>query len=287
MQWPDSLVRDIARRRAVIVLGAGISRQATNANDDRPPTWKSFLETALAECPNGQPDHIREAIDTGDYLHACEWLKNLYDEDWVRYLRSVFAAPQFEPAKIHEHILELDNRIIYSFNFDTIYERCSQAMKQGSHVIKQYHDRDASEYLRGDGRYIVKVHGSVDAPDKLIFNQKDYAEARVKYRSFYDSFDAALLTHTFLFLGAGYSDPDVNLVLENQAFSVPTASPHYIVRPQGDHDDLKRSLRANRNLKTLEYDPIDDEHSGLVLAVSDLKKLVEDARIDIQQDINW
>lgn len=287
MHWPDVLIEDLARRRTVLMLGSGVSRHALNDALHRPPTWKSFLEQALVDAPAPDTGAIAEAIDSNDLLHACEWLKAKYDEHWIPYLRKIFSEPGYQPGELHKQILNLDSRVVFSLNFDTIYERCAQNIKSGSHVIRQYYDRASTEYLRGKGRYIVKVHGSIDAAERLIFNQKDYAEARIKYGSFYKSFDAALMTHTFLFIGAGYADPDVNLILENQAFSFPTASPHYILRPNGGHNEIKESLRQNRNLKTLEYDPIDNDHKGLIDVIVELNKAVEDARLDLSRTNNW
>ncbi|NCP15165.1 MAG: hypothetical protein GW858_13555 [Sphingomonadales bacterium] len=287
MEWPVPLVRDLARRRAIVVVGSGVSRQSTNADGNRPPTWKSFLQSALDVCPGGGSEAINAALQANDLLHACEWLKDKYDEHWTDYLRRTFSDPGYEPSETHRAILALDSRVVFSLNFDTIYERCAQNIKSGAHIIRQYHDKGSSEFLRGDGRYIVKVHGSIDAPEKLIFTQKDYAEAQVKYSAFYKSFDAGLLSNTFLFVGTGYSDPDVNLILENQAFSFPTNYPHYIIRAQGDSQELKSSLRKNRNLKTIEYDPIDDNHSGLLPVLADLAAKVEEARSDLTFNYNW
>lgn len=287
IDWPDSLVRDLARRRVVIILGSGVSRQSTNAAGLRPPTWKAFLQDACNACPGGVSPAIVSAIKSNDLLHACEWLKKSFDENWNGYLRRTFSEPGFEPSDTHRAILSLDSRVVFSLNFDTIYERCAQNLKAGAHIIRQYYDRGSSEFLRGDGRFIVKVHGSIDAPEKLIFTQKDYAEAQVKHSAFYRSFDAGLLSNTFLFIGTGHSDPDVNLVLENQAFSFPTNYPHYIIRAQGDPDELKLSLRNNRNLKTIEYDPIDDGHSGLLTIIEDLAIKVEEARSDLTINYNW
>ncbi|MCL8034387.1 SIR2 family protein, partial [Pseudomonas aeruginosa] len=62
---------------------------------------------------------------------------------------------------------------------------------------------------------IIKIHGSVDSTDKLIFTRKDYSEARTKYRNFYQIIEALSLTHTFIFIGCGTNDPDIRLLLED------------------------------------------------------------------------
>jgi hypothetical protein len=288
IEWPSSLVSDFARRRTVVVIGSGVSRHSVGKNGERPPTWKSFLETARVKCPDKSSDSVIEtAINNGDYLHACEWLKKRFDEGWPTHLREVFTIPSYAPDKIHQELLKLDARIVFTLNFDGIYETYVNSVHNGSHVIKNFHDKDVAEFLRGDGRYIVKVHGNLNTPNNLIFTQQDYSRARVANSAFYQAFDAALLTHTFVFVGTGHSDPDVNLLLENQNFWFPTSSPHYMLCNKGLSNETKESLRTNRNLKVLEYDAKDEFHIGLLEALTQLNEKIEAQRIDIAQSTNW
>ncbi len=290
-EWPEPLVRDIARRRAILVIGSGVSRHAVAANGDkRPPVWKDFLNNAVQRFPREEKtDHIYKAIEDGDLLHACEWLKNRYDEDWTAYLRSQFVDPNYRPGELHRLIADLDTRIVFSLNFDDIYENKSREVYQTSQFTKNYSDSDVCEFLRGDARYIVKVHGNLSSPDSLIFTREDYARARIAHSLFYSAFDAALMTHTFLFIGCGYNDPDINLLLENQAFRVysKSARPHYFLSSDDISHDMKRSLRNNRNLKTLSYDRVDENHSGLIDAIRRLTEEVAKAKDDITENGNW
>lgn len=232
-------------------------------------------------------DVIREALDAGDYLHACEWLKKRWDSRWRNYLRDTFATPGYAAAEIHEQILKLDSRIVFTLNFDGIYERHADSIHRGSHIVKNYYDEDVEEFLRGPGRYIVKVHGSLDRATNLIFTQKEYSKARVTNTAFYQAFDAALLTHTFIFLGCGISDPDINLLLENQNFRYQEQAPHFFVTSHGFNVDRKQSLRESRNLKVLEYDPLDEGHSGLVRELETLNLAVEAERFELANSTNW
>lgn len=289
--WPPHLVRDIARRKSIFVIGSGVSRHAVGADGaSRPPVWKSFLEDAAGRIGrSAQTEHIFKAIEDGDLLHACEWLKNRYDENWTSHLRSVFVDPRFSPGKLHELVALLDTRIVFSLNFDDIYENKSREINEASQFVKNYSDADVCEFLRGNARYIVKVHGNLASPATLIFTQEEYSRARVGHSLFYSAFDASLMTHTFLFIGCGYRDPDVNLLLENQAFSaVPgSVNPHYFLTSTELSSDLKMSLRKNRNLKTLTYEKLDDNHSGLVAAIEELNRKVSDERTLLLENGNW
>ena len=287
ISWPPSLITDLARRRTVLLIGSGVSKHSVTSTGSRPPTWHEFLTQAILDCPGGAPSHIGQALDQGDYLHACELLKVRFDEGWIPYLRRIFQEPGYPPAQIHQALLSLDCRVVFTLNFDDIYERAAKALNPGSHIVKNYYDSDAVEFLKGTGRYIVKVHGSLDSPAKLIFTQADYARARTNNSFFYQAFDAALMTHSFLFVGAGYSDPDVNLLLENQKFSSPSNQPHYFLTSGISSDDLKNSLRNNRNLKVIEYDKLDSLHTGLVQEMTALGTRVDYERQALGVSTNW
>ncbi|WP_430512938.1 SIR2 family protein [Pannonibacter phragmitetus] len=95
------------------------------------------------------------------------------------------------------------------------------------------------------------------------------------------------MTHTFLFIGAGHRDPDINLILENQNFTYNRVHPHYFLAAEGLHSDLKRSLRENRNLQVIEYNKIDEYHSGFPVAMAELLALVEAYRQKLVSNLEW
>ena len=47
IKWPAELISDLARRRTVLFLGSGISRNSTNTEGRKPKTWVAFLERML------------------------------------------------------------------------------------------------------------------------------------------------------------------------------------------------------------------------------------------------
>ena len=53
------------------------------------------------------------------------------------------------------------------------------------------------------------------------------------------------------------------------------------------HQDLKQSLRFIRNLQVVEYDKIDDEHSGFAAAINKLLELVEAERAKLVGTLEW
>jgi hypothetical protein len=286
INWPPLLIEDIARRRAVIFLGAGVSKNSPGKGGKRPPNWIEFLTLAMDKCP-GPTKHIRKLIKEQDFLTACELIKEKLDEDFNSIIRQEFVDPLYTPAQIHKDIFKLDLRTVATQNFDKIYDNFAQAESNGTVHVKAYYDDDVALVARERTSCILKAHGTIDQPAKMIFTRKEYTESRYKYGAFYSLMDALALTHTFVFLGCSLADPDIRLMLERHAHFYPHARPHYIVMPKNAiHEDVRESTRANLNLKVLTYDS-KAHHQELTDSVAALVGQVEAERTVIADEQRW
>lgn len=284
--WPNDLVEDIARRKCVLVLGAGVSKNSTNLAGTRPKDWKEFLLTASENIP-GKAE-IRKQISSGDFLTACELIKKeLGRDDFNTLVRKEFLIPQFQPAIIHQHIYNLDSRIIITPNFDKIYDTYANTTSHGSIIVKKFNENDVADCIRRPEHLIIKIHGSVESPDNLIFTRKDYSESRTKYRDFYHLIDALSITHTFIFIGCGTNDPDIRLLLEDYSFRFTQNKKHYIIMSKNAvHTKVREIISETMSLKALLYDPI-NHHEKLTEALEDLVKKVEIKRNDLASTMDW
>lgn len=284
--WPRELISDLARRRVVLFLGSGISRNSRNIAGRQPRTWSALLETMLQ---NVNPNrHIKKLIKENDFLTACEVIKKALGRDaFNQHLREEFLTPAYCHAQIHEEIFKLDSRIVATPNFDKIYETYANQKAGGSIIVKHHFDPDVASAIRGPERVILKVHGTIDSPERMIFTRKEYAEARENHRKFYSILEALALTHTFLFLGCGVNDPDIRLLLEDSFFRHPSSRQHTFVLPNGSvHNSVKNVLQESMNLSIITYKPA-TAHKELHDSIISLVGLVESEREDLKNSMNW
>jgi len=286
ISWPSALVSDIARRRCVIVLGAGISRNCTNPSGRQPKTWEAFLRDAAKSLSPRQ--HVTALISRYDYLTACELIKQKLGRDaFIAMLRDEFLTPGYQHAPIHEYIFALDSRIVATPNFDKIYETMANASAHGSIVIKHHYDPDVADIIREDGRLILKIHGSIDSPYRMIFTRSEYAKARSEYRSFYQILDSLAMTHTFLFLGCGTNDPDLKLLFEDVFFRHPHSRKHAMALPRRAlHNDVAKIVEETMNLSIIKYSPALN-HQELTDSIQELGVIVENKRDELRLSGNW
>lgn len=286
IDWPNSLIEDIARRKCVLVLGSGVSKNSVNDEGSRPKDWKEFLNHASQDI-SGKTE-IKKQIRSGDYLTACELIKKeLGRDDYNTLVRNEFLTPGYKPAKIHEHIFNLDSRIVITPNFDKIYDTYANTASYGNVLVKKFHESDIADSIRRPEPLIIKIHGSVESTDNLIFTRKDYSEARTKYRDFYHLIDALSITHTFIFIGCGTNDPDIRLILEDYSFRFVQNKKHYIVMSKNAaHSKVREIISDTMSLEPLLYDP-KNHHKLLTDSLEDLLSKVELKRDDLATTRKW
>jgi hypothetical protein len=289
MEWPAYLVQELARRRCVPLIGAGVSRNSTGDGDKRPPLWKEFVQVAVDKLERADQAEPKKLLRRNDLLTATHIAREKMGRaDWCDLLEQEFSTPNYRSAAIHEHIFQLDSPLVCSTNIDKIYETYVVANYQGACVQKNYNDTDLARYVRGDPfrRTIIKVHGSVDALDHAIFTKSDYADAWSKAPQFYELFSALILTNTFLFIGYSLSDPDIQLILEQSARLFVSSKPHYLVTSDRPTPITKQFYEQNYNVKILTYDG-KGNHEALSTSLKDLGALTIQKRQELADRQTW
>lgn len=146
--WDDDLIQAIGRRRSVIVIGSGVSRNSSNSQGKRPETWEGFLNAASSQL--GDPSPLPELIRQKDFLTACDIIRNkLGQQDFLSLIRKEYQQPGYIAADIHKYIYDLDSSIVISPNFDNIYETYASAVSAGTLVTKDHTGNDLINYLGG------------------------------------------------------------------------------------------------------------------------------------------
>lgn len=285
IKWEDYLLKELALRRCIIIIGSGISKNSTSASGKRPKSWQEFLVSATKKISSRAiKADVTALIQNRDYLTACEVIKDtLRPGPFNDLMMDEFHSPGFAPDHIHELIFELDAKIIVTPNFDNIYDRFAQAESKGTVLVKRHTDQDIAQQIRNNKRLIIKMHGSIEDPNHVIFTRTDYAKARSTHKDFYTIMDALAITNTFLFLGCGTDDPDVRLMLEDYRYKFKFGREHYFVLPRGTISrSVNKIMEESMNIRVLEYNSANN-HIELKHSIEELLRLVDQRRAELFQ----
>lgn len=282
INWPPSLVREIAARRCVFFIGAGVSASSRDVHGNTPKAWGAFLTEAANLVPDtGKKRVINKLIRERKYLLALQGIRDESNAaDYRDLLNRNFNNPVFQPSDLHKCIFDLDARIVITTNFDKIYDRyctsVSNAAQTGAFKTISYYSHDLVDEIRSDTRLIIKAHGSIDDISKMIFTRAEYHKAKIEHPKFYDILKAIFLTHTAVFIGCGMEDPDVLLLLEDVKITASAERPHYVLIKSKSQDMFSMSdWKKTYNICPLEYGP---SHADLVTDLRALQSLVETER---------
>lgn len=111
IDWPKSLIEELAFKRVIIFIGSGVSASSINDGGGSPPTWKRLLESASEQFLREQADKelVQDLIRKELLLDAAEVV---FDEvpqpERRRFFRSIFAEPRFSPSEYHSVIQGID-----------------------------------------------------------------------------------------------------------------------------------------------------------------------------------
>lgn len=276
--WPKSLVTEIAQKRCILFLGAGVAASATNPAGKRPKEWKEFLTAAvdLVHDP-AKKTEIQGLITLNKFLLALQAIRNeAHPGDYQGLLDQCFNDATFEPSELHKVIFNLDSRLVITTNFDNIYEKhCLATSTEGFKVIP-YYSKSLGDEIRSDTSLVIKAHGSINEIARMIFTKAEYHLAKEEHASFYAILKALLLTNTCIFIGCGMDDPDVLLMLEEVRITANPNRPHYALLKTGSHSQyVVQDLTSAYNVRTLEYGP---DHADLVADLQDLQYRIDSIR---------
>lgn len=276
--WPKTLVTEIARKRCILFLGAGVAASATNPAGKRPKEWKEFLTAAVDLVHDlDKKVEIGALITQNKFLLALQAIRHETDPgDYHGLLNECFNDATFEPSDLHKVIFNLDSRLVITTNFDKIYEKhCLTTSTEGFKVIP-YNSKSLGDEIRSDTSLIIKAHGSIDEIARMIFTKAEYHAAKEEHASFYAILKALLLTNTCVFIGCGMDDPDVLLLLEEVRITANPNRPHYALLRAGSHSPyVKQDLASAYNVRTLEYGP---DHADLVTDLQELQAQIDAIR---------
>jgi hypothetical protein len=284
VNWPQSLIIELAARRCIGFLGAGASASAVRndgLDEQHPPTWAQFLSRLLHEANRGLPDDrakAEELLNEKQYLDSAEILRStcIHPADYSRILGETFE--RFRPTEIHALVETLDQKIVVTTNYDTLYEdHCRQGDAAHGYSVINYYDPGLITRIRSPKRLIVKAHGCVTVPERTVLSKSEYFKARSEYPGFFRALESLFLTHTLLFIGYSVSDPDIQLLLENSSIAAPSEHPHYALMARGLHSAIRAAFLRTYNIQVLEFDPANN-YEQFLESLKDLAAKVEEQR---------
>lgn len=222
MDWITS-VKEIIKanneNRLVIFVGSGVSK---NSNI---PDWNGLIKAIAQtidyrekckkckskneECPQGDCTKIYD-FSREEYLRIPEYyFQSVDDKD--KYYQTIIDAIKCDAKsnEIDEIIFEILPQHIITTNYDTLLEDSRSINTSMYKVI--YKDEDLLSNT--NDRYLIKMHGDINAPETLVLKESDYIDYEQTHTLMSTFIRSLLINSSFLFLGYSLNDNNLNLII--------------------------------------------------------------------------
>jgi len=272
VSWPSTLITELAERRVVMFLGAGLSKAAHGAM----PSWTNLLEQMAEKVLlKKDQDLIKKLIRYGRLLDAAELINSqILPADRRAILEKKFRLNPAPISNIYEDILSLDPKICITTNYDQLIEKNFEYFSGGTsaHQVRIFTYNNLISDLRSPARVILKVHGCVTDTSNIVLDRKSYFNAKADNPGVYETIKALCTVNTVLFIGYSMGDPDIQLVLEDINAKAKSDHRHYALVPKFEHPSLREANKHTYNVDFIEY--AKDRHDLVPAALSELKDAV-------------
>lgn len=189
---------------AAVMVGAGFTRSAAqiSVSNEKPPLWDE-LANKLNQQLKGEGakesqhnDPLKLAEEFSAYLgkQALRDLlkKEIHDAAWL-------------PGDLHKHLLTLPWTEVLTTNWDTLLERASEqdADIRLYSIVRQQEDLSNAISPR-----IVKLHGTINISEELVFTSEDYRLYPQKHAAFVNFARQVFIENELCLIGFSGDDPN-------------------------------------------------------------------------------
>lgn len=216
----DIIDYDFFRRKAqigklVIFVGAGVSRNVKGMPGWSELVWEMAKEIGYSKCSNcTKRDTCTDSCPLAQNLSNDEYLKipqYMYNSDPPKYkdiLNKNISHKKIN-APLSSVIFDINPVHIITTNYDHLLEDSENELRTQYDVIKNDADLLKSE----KSKYIIKMHGDIDEPDKIVLKEQDYLNYSQNHVLIEMFVKSLLVDHTVLFLGYSLNDYNVKQII--------------------------------------------------------------------------
>lgn len=288
MEFTPDLLDDFINMKVAIFIGAGVSSGVQTRRKEHIRTWAEFIKATAEQAGNSRLlEEVNVLVNSGDLLFACEVLKEHYGDRWDDILRTEYEVIG-GLSELQKGILKLNQRVIVTTNFDLFIENnWDQVYSNATHYlqVKNGINHECFALFRDNKNYLIKIHGSINQPETMVFSLSDYAGKAYSNWQYATFIEMLLNSFTILFIGFSMKDHAITNILDSYAKKYPKSRPHYAFLADYDNEINIGIMKKHRKLFVLPYSS-KDNHAELSEIITDLPRQIEDRKKITSMDKN-
>ena len=201
-QFPKPVLDDLLSGRWLPVVGAGMSLNATLPVGKKMPLWADLGKQLAEELTGYTSVSVLDSISAYEHEYGRARL--------VERLFDMLLIKEAQPGNAHKEFCTIPFDIVCTTNFDFLLER--QYDLTPRYIYPVVDEEQLSINSASAGTLLLKLHGDLRHPNRLIVSESDYDGFLTSYPLLATYLSNLLITKTAVFVGYSLDDPDFRQV---------------------------------------------------------------------------
>lgn len=203
-QFPQPLLDALCEGRVFPYMGSGFSKNAVTPPGTSMPNWNELGRYFANQLP-GKPANIGavDAMSTFEYLYGRAQL--------TQELFEVLLIGKARPGEAHRAFARLPFDLVVTTNLDFLFEEAYDQVGKFARPV-MYEDQLSIDVP--DDVVLLKFHGDVNNPDRMIVTENDFDTIFERYPLVITYLSSLFINGTPLFIGYSADDPDFRQIFE-------------------------------------------------------------------------
>jgi hypothetical protein len=196
--FPKPVLDDLLTGKWLPVVGAGMSLNATTPAGKKMPLWGDLSSELTSELGDFAPTSVLDGISAYEHEFGRTRL--------IERLSEILLISDSQPGNAHKEFCTIPFDIVCTTNFDFLLER--QYDLTPRYVYPVIDEEQLSINAGSAGTVLLKLHGDLRHPGRLIVTEADYDAFLANYPLMATYVSNQLITKTAVFIGYSLEDPD-------------------------------------------------------------------------------
>lgn len=196
--FPKPVLDDLIAGKWLPVIGAGMSLNATISGGRKMPLWAGMGKQLTDELSDFSATSILDGISAYEHEFGRARL--------IERLSDILFIKEAQPGDVHKEFCTIPFDIVCTTNFDFLLER--QYDLTPKYVYPVVDEEQLSINAGNAGTLLLKLHGDLRHPSRLIVSETDYDGFLARYPLLATYLANQLITKTAIFIGYSLDDPD-------------------------------------------------------------------------------
>lgn len=196
--FPEPFLNDLIAGRCIPFIGAGFSKNAVYPSDKTMPSWEELGRQFSKKVPEYEYIGALDALSAYEHEYRRPKL--------IEELHRSLLVDVAQPGPTHTSFCELPFDICITTNFEFLLERTYESIKRYCRPIID--EDQLSVDSSGPEVKLLKIHGDLHHPNRLIVTEDDYDGFLDRYPLISTFLSNLLIIKTAFFIGYSLDDPD-------------------------------------------------------------------------------